>query len=496
MQLQQRIITSGPIENLKPPPLFANPDMVYERSSTSQTQRRDAKAEAHEGLRRLSPYDENGHLQYPQQAPSEQNYGWHRRSRSSQSDSIASQYPLPIRAGAPFQQAPSSQHSGTRLSPSQAQVAYRQSSRGYTAEVSGTVSPVSSDGSWSSPPSYQDHRLTPKVETTITSPRNEKSDKGHFASVTKLKLWGTRPKVIPVTVSRNDPPRIEELEGSELPEPAKNRIYSDQTQYRKYPNLQRSKEHPAPPPTPSSGYSMFSETTAAEPNYEPPETPEFNPWADRSLPVTPAATRTPNQASRPSTLRSSGSIRRAPIQMSVTAGASPKTPKEFLPSEENQFQGFCKGAWRAQIGDKKKAMDDRQRPGGMYNAARFWQCSKCNFEGRLLMLDKKTKAVDRRVLTAEGIQFRWDFLFKSHVETKDVTSDFLSATFGCIFCTVEGRGTPTFGGAQMLMAHLQEHRERLPSGEVLYRMNALVGPRASLDEDFDINIVGKEGIDV
>jgi len=180
----------------------------------------------------------------------------------------------------------------------------------------------------------------------------------------------------------------------------------------------------------------------------------------------------------------------------MTMSTSPWAPKEHLPSEENKFQGFCKGAWRAQIGDKKKAMDERLRPGGMYNAARFWQCSKCKFEGRLLMLDKKTKAVDRRVLTADGVQFRWDFLFKSHTERKDTTSDFLSATFGCIFCTAEGRGTPIFGGAQMLMAHLQEHREKLPSGEVLYRMNALVGPRAALNEDFDINIVAKEGIDV
>ena len=114
------------------------------------------------------------------------------------------------------------------------------------------------------------------------------------------------------------------------------------------------------------------------------------------------------------------------------------------------------------------------------------------------MLDKKTKVVDKRVLTADGIQFRWDFLFKSHValESKDASPDFLKSTFGCMFCTAEGKGTPTFGGAQMLMAHLQEHRERLPSGEVLYRLNCLVGPRASLQEDFDINLVVKEGTDI
>ena len=56
--------------------------------------------------------------------------------------------------------------------------------------------------------------------------------------------------------------------------------------------------------------------------------------------------------------------------------------------------------------------------------------------------------------------------------------------------------TPTFGGAQMLMAHLQEHRERLPTGEVLYRLNCLVGPRAALNEDFDINLIAKEGVEI
>lgn len=180
----------------------------------------------------------------------------------------------------------------------------------------------------------------------------------------------------------------------------------------------------------------------------------------------------------------------------MISSSNPMNPRDLLPSEANKFQGFCKGAWRAQIGDMKKAMDERQRPGGMYNAARFWQCTKCKFEGRLIMLDKKTKSVDRRVLTAEGLQFRWDFLFKSHIETKDATSDFLRANFGCMFCTAEGKGTPTFGGAQMLMAHLQAHRARLPTGEVLYRMNALTGPRAAFDEDFDINIIAREGADL
>lgn len=32
-----------------------------------------------------------------------------------------------------------------------------------------------------------------------------------------------------------------------------------------------------------------------------------------------------------------------------------------------------------------------------------------------------------------------------------------------------------FGGVQCLMNHLQQHREFQPSGEVLYRVNCIVG---------------------
>ncbi len=502
MQLQQRIITSGPIDNLRPPPLFAKPGLPKERSPMLQSRRTSVGAEAYNDHRSPSSSDRQGQPPHDGLVLLTQRNGMHNRSPSAQLDRRFSQQYSPVRAGAPSQQAPpvNKPDSIQRSMPVQAKTSHQRPNQGYVPDFFSGASPTSSDGSWTSPPAYQDHRVTAKVVKTITSSgneKNEKTEKGHFASVTKLKLFGTRSKATPVTISKNEAPRIHELDASESAKPAIQSHQNDQPHNEPPGKPQRLIRYPAPPPTPSSRYSVASTTTASTPAgsiYEPPETPDFNPWIDRSLAVTPATSRTLNEPSRHSTPRSSGSVCRAPTQM--TMSTSPRAPKEHLPSEENKFQGFCKGAWRAQIGDKKKAMDERLRPGGMYNAARFWQCSKCKFEGRLLMLDKKTKAVDRRVLTADGVQFRWDFLFKSHTERKDTTSDFLSATFGCIFCTAEGRGTPIFGGAQMLMAHLQEHREKLPSGEVLYRMNALVGPRAALNEDFDINIVAKEGIDV
>lgn len=180
----------------------------------------------------------------------------------------------------------------------------------------------------------------------------------------------------------------------------------------------------------------------------------------------------------------------------ITANQDSPSATDLLPSEANKFSGFCKGAWRLQIGEYKKALQERQRPGSMYSAVRFWQCKSCKFEGRLIQLDKKTRDFDQQVILADGIQFRWVFLFKSHVECKDANRNPLRSTFGCMFCCAEGRGTPVFMGAEALMDHMQEHRIRLPLGEVLYRMNALVGEKAPPGADFDINMDAKEGLTI
>ncbi len=214
-----------------------------------------------------------------------------------------------------------------------------------------------------------------------------------------------------------------------------------------------------------------------------PETPDFNPWAIQRSP-------SPSQRSQVS-FASSSQRRDLSSTLEVVTSNVSISHKDLLPCEANKFAGFCKGAWRLQIGDRKKAMEERQRPGGMFNANRYWQCSRCKFEGRMVIDDTKSKGFDKRIFSTEGIQFRWEFLFKSHVESKEDTRNPLRANFACIFCCADGKGTPTFGGIDSLLNHLQEHRDPLPSGEVLYRMNCLVGRNAGPKDNFDINLIGK-----
>ena len=198
------------------------------------------------------------------------------------------------------------------------------------------------------------------------------------------------------------------------------------------------------------------------------------------------------------TLQRSKKSNESRAQAEVLASSRPIASinvKDALPNEWNDYAGFCKGAWRQQIGDRKKAMEERVRPGSMYNTMKFWQCRQCKFEGRYITpKSKKDSGFDMRIARlTDGIQFRWEFLFKSHIAAPDPITDPSKGTYGCIFCCAEGRGTPTFVGVVAFVKHLVEHRTQLPTGDVLYRMNCLVGGQAKPEEDFDINIVSKEG---
>ncbi|MCJ1472694.1 hypothetical protein MMC13_001343 [Lambiella insularis] len=190
------------------------------------------------------------------------------------------------------------------------------------------------------------------------------------------------------------------------------------------------------------------------------------------------STRRPSQSLRPPPTEPP--IAQQVIQPRTTGGL-----RGYLPTEENDFAGFCNGAWKLQIGERKKAFEAISRPGSMYNKTSFWKCKKCYFEGRMTKDARGQRCIDKRIYGSNGILYRWEFLFKSHVQLEDALPT-MDSTFGCIFCCVEGKGTPIFGGVNNFLAHMQEHRARPPMGEVLYRMSCVVGRAPGAEEEFDI----------
>lgn len=166
----------------------------------------------------------------------------------------------------------------------------------------------------------------------------------------------------------------------------------------------------------------------------------------------------------------------------------------YLPCEENSFAGFCKGAWKMQLG-LKKAFSIRTRPSGVYNDIPFSRCSKCSYEGPVVGEESRSswRYDDQvRIHRATGIRYRWVFLAKSHFHCKRMPeqTDGSVGTFGCIFCCAEQRRqAPAFGNLASFMEHLLQHRQMAPGmGPLLDRTRCIVGRVASISEDFDINL--------
>ena len=156
------------------------------------------------------------------------------------------------------------------------------------------------------------------------------------------------------------------------------------------------------------------------------------------------------------------------------------------PSAENEYLGFCKGAWRLQNGDKKalnKCKDFRySAQANVYYLA--CAASKCAFAGHYnpSIIWDRVWAVE-----AKGLKFRWPFLAKSHVQQKAVRND--QFAYQCIFCVYLGRRNPVMNGMDLYLDHIsKEHRGRVVSEVILYKTGCINDRVADEIEEFDINL--------
>lgn len=185
-----------------------------------------------------------------------------------------------------------------------------------------------------------------------------------------------------------------------------------------------------------------------------------------------------------------------------------------LPSPENNYAAFCKGAWKIQL-SLKKAFTPEHRPAGMYGSIPFWRCGKCCFEGPMNAAGvekKKDRDYDRRGRCLDeklGIRYRWSLLAKSHTYLKGVPLDRSGrgeeGAFGCLFCCavgvnveteapLTGGAAPVFGNIRTFMDHLAVHRGLLASGatntcDAGERLRVISDRIAGDSEDWDINFL-------
>jgi hypothetical protein len=146
---------------------------------------------------------------------------------------------------------------------------------------------------------------------------------------------------------------------------------------------------------------------------------------------------------------------------------------------------YCTGALAAQK-DFGASFTRQQLPilPGSQKLHPSWKCSACDFnasdgDGKLL----------QRIEFAHGVRYRFPFCARSHASYTHPPHAFRPRyTYGCLFCTAEGRLSATHVGSGALMAHIAtKHRTNL-TPEVRTRTHSVVGRLAPRDEGWDVNL--------
>ncbi|KAK4999527.1 hypothetical protein LTR66_001452 [Elasticomyces elasticus] len=275
------------------------------------------------------------------------------------------------------------------------------------------------------------------------SESNEDSGSSTQQSRNISSFWGTSPDSVPIQTAQHKPSGADASPGAE------------------------SNKHDYSPSSPSYFLEGLEEDPSAVWRTE----------SNRSL--TPTATSLSTIAITP---RNSSSYapaqehNQAPLQTFQTPGPN------------NNYLGFCKGAWKLQNGDNK-ALSKRTEFSSGWGSAEvpYLACSssKCAFAGRL----PPTK-IDKVWESSKGIRFRWRFLAKSHVPQLKAENE--QYAYSCQFCAFQGVETPVLFGTDTLLAHVQSHRSQQLGEVILFQTKCIANRLATDQEDFDINLLPLE----
>ena len=164
-----------------------------------------------------------------------------------------------------------------------------------------------------------------------------------------------------------------------------------------------------------------------------------------------------------------------------------------LPSPENDYGGFCKGAYYLQAGLNGDGVKLRNNSIAKTGESWYWGCQNqnCVFEGRCCKI-RKDFFFDDSVweFKSDGIpliRYRWAFLAKSHVAIKKSRERIYN--YRCIFCVLQGLPAPIITKKGRFLEHVAEHQNQRLDESILRRTLCISGRVATDDEYFDINFL-------
>lgn len=172
-----------------------------------------------------------------------------------------------------------------------------------------------------------------------------------------------------------------------------------------------------------------------------------------------------------------------------SASSIPSTHSLWPPTSENNYAGFCKGAWKLHSG--LDGFKPHSEPTGFYGTQWKWRCTTCHFEMPLAPgSDRRAPKLNTQLFThaATGIKYRWPFLAKSHMKCKRPPGGREPGPFGCIFCCRERGTVQGFEGLEEFLGHLGREHRFCGERTVLEMARCVVGRVAGAEEGFDVNI--------
>ena len=320
MQLQQRIITSLPIEkiDLRPPPLFARAKELPPEPQIHYNESYDFRPNEYTSVPPPStcpPFSPGEYSTiYARKAPFRHPNGYMIESPSS--------------AGFIERQEQESASPSNRQNTTNGYAMHSQQQalpiRCNEHSSNNGHSPTPSDDSWRTP--------LLGANSPINNGKGEKNEKSHFPSVKNLSLFGKKTRATSTDATKHDGSHSLHTQASALPK----RLLSTPSPEHTYVAIPSRKASAPLPSTPTSYTgsrfsSISASTMTTQSSYEASEAPDFNPWAEQERNSTPDNRGKSKGSSSAQTLRSSGSIPRAPgSSLSVISN-----PKDLLPSEAN-----------------------------------------------------------------------------------------------------------------------------------------------------------------
>ena len=148
-----------------------------------------------------------------------------------------------------------------------------------------------------------------------------------------------------------------------------------------------------------------------------------------------------------------------------------------------KYGGCCKKAFELREGLVKKALI--LTPVGFYGRNMNYKCAsvKCQFSGQAGQ-DRKGFRMDDRVFTAAGLQYRWLFLAKSHMQQQDDKVP----SFRCLVCMMLGDESGIYHGARVLLSHLASHQGALLGDTRLEGPLIFTNRGATPDQDDEFDV--------